>query len=277
MPVSCIDHLFRRVCDPAFMVMGEKAMTIKLSGKTALITGASRGIGEAAARTLAAYGANVLLAARSANDIERIAGEIGDKAHAVPCDVSIFDDVERAVQAAEHRFGGLDILINNAGVIDPISRIEASDPRAWGRIVDVNLKGVYHGLRAAHPALKSRGGGVIVNISSGAAVNALEGWSHYCATKAAVLSLTRCAHKEWTEDGIRVIGLSPGTVETDMQVAIRESGINPVSKLDSSAHIPTEWVAEAIAWLTTDAAREHDGGDFSLKTDEGRRAVGLVS
>jgi len=252
-------------------------VTIDLSNKTALITGASRGIGEAAARKLAEYGANVVLAARSTQDVDRIAGEIGGMAYAVSCDVSKYPDVERAVQAAMGRFGGLDILVNNAGLIEPISRIESSDPEAWGKIVDVNVKGVYYGLHAAYPALKARGGGLIVNISSGAATSALEGWSHYCATKAAVLSLTRCAHKEWNDEGIRVVGLSPGTVATDMQVAIKESGINPVSKMDWSAHIPPEWVGEAIAWLTTEAARGYDGGDFSLKTDEGRRAVGLAS
>ena len=252
-------------------------MTIDLTNKTALITGASRGIGEAAARTLAAHGANVILAARSTQNIERIATEIGTQAHAVTCDVTNYDDVKRAVQAATDRFGGLDILVNNAGTIEPISRLESSDPDAWSKVVDINVKGVYYGLHAAYPALKANSGGLIVNISSGAATSALEGWSHYCATKAAVLSLTRCAHKEWAGEGIRVVGLSPGTVATDMQTAIKASGINPVSQMDWSAHIPADWVGKAIAWLTTDAAREYDGTDFSLKTDEGRRAVGLMS
>jgi len=252
-------------------------VTIDLTNKTALITGASRGIGEAAARTLAAHGANVVLAARSTQNIERIATEIGTPAHAVTCDVTNYDDVKRAVQAATDRFGGLDILVNNAGTIEPISRLESSDPDAWSKVVDINVKGVYYGLHAAYPALKANSGGLIVNISSGAATSALEGWSHYCATKAAVLSLTRCAHKEWAGEGIRVVGLSPGTVATDMQTAIKASGINPVSQMDWSAHIPADWVGKAIAWLTTDAAREYDGTDFSLKTDEGRRAVGLMS
>lgn len=252
-------------------------MSIDLTNKTALITGASRGIGEAAARTLASYGANVVLAARSASDTGRIAREIGDRALAVKCDVARYGDVEAAVEAAVSRFGGLDILINNAGVIDPIARIDESDPEAWGQVVDVNFKGVYHGLRAAIPVMKRQGGGVIINISSGAATGALEGWSHYCATKAGVLSLTRCAHKEYAADNIRVVGLSPGTVATDMQRAIKTSGVNPVSQLDWSAHISPEWVARAIAWLTTDAARAYDGDDFSLKTPEGRRAVGLIA
>lgn len=252
-------------------------MSIDLTGKTALITGASRGIGEAASRILAGYGANVVLAARSASDCERIAADIGDKALAVACDVARYSDVDAAVAKAVSRFGSLDILVNNAGLIDPIARIEDSDPDAWDQVVDVNLKGVYHGLRAAIPVMKKQGGGVIINISSGAAVAALEGWSHYCATKAAVLSLTRNAHRESIDDNVRVVGLSPGTVATDMQRSIKDSGVNPVSQLNWSQHISPEWVGEAIAWLATDAGRAHDGDDFSLKTEEGRRAVGLIS
>lgn len=252
-------------------------MSIDLTGKTALITGASRGIGEAAARILAGYGANVVLAARSTADCERIAAEIGDNALAVACDVARYSDVDAAVAMAVSHFGNLDILVNNAGLIDPIARIEESDPDAWGQVVDVNLKGVYHGLRAAIPVMKKQGGGVIINISSGAATGALEGWSHYCATKAAVFSLTRNAHKESSDDNVRVVGLSPGTVATDMQRSIKESGVNPVSQLDWSQHISPEWVGKAIAWLATDAGRAYDGDDFSLKTEEGRRAVGLIS
>ena len=252
-------------------------MSIDLTGKTALITGASRGIGEAASRILAGYGANVVLAARSTRDTARIAAEIGDKAMAVTCDVAQYLDVENAVNLSIDSFGGLDILVNNAGVIDPIARIEDSDPEQWDQVVDINFKGVYHGLRAAIPVMKKRGGGTIINISSGAASGALEGWSHYCATKAAVLSLTKCAHAECAADNIRVVGLSPGTVATDMQRSIKQSGINVVSQMDWSMHISPDWVGEAIAWLATDAGKAYDGDDFSLKTEESRRAVGLIS
>lgn len=250
---------------------------MELSGKTALITGASRGIGAAGARAMAGAGANVVLAARSAGEIGALAAEIGGQARAVTCDVADHASVERAVASAVEAFGGLDILVNNAGTIDPIARIEESEPGAWGTAIDVNLKGVYHGMRAAAGPMTARGGGVMINISSGAATGALEGWSHYCASKAGVLSLTKCGHREWAGRGIRVVGLSPGTVATDMQVSIRESGINPVSTLDWDAHIPPEWVGRAMVWLCTDAARHHDGGDFSLKTDAGRAEVGLPS
>jgi Short-chain alcohol dehydrogenase of unknown specificity len=252
-------------------------MQYDLNGKTALVTGASRGIGAATARMLAASGASVVLAARSADEISRLSGEIGEQAAAVRCDVARYEDVAAAVDLAVSKFGGLDILVNNAGMIDPIARLGDSDPEAWGAAIDVNVKGVYHGIRAALPAMKARGSGVIVNVSSGAATSPLEGWSAYCSGKAAVLMLTRMVHNEYAGENIRCVGLSPGTVATDMQRAIKRSGINPVSELDWSVHIPPEWPAAAIAWLCTDAGRPHDGEDFVLRLEENRRAVGLIA
>ncbi len=251
----------------------------ELKGKAAIVTGASRGIGAEAARELAGHGVSVVLAARSADQSAAVADDIaktGGRAIAVSCDVSRYDQVAAAVETCRDRFGSVDILINNAGVIDPISRIAESDPDQWAHAVDINLKGVYNGIRAVLPAMEAQGGGVIVNISSGAATNALEGWSHYCATKAAVLSLTRCTDKEVRDKGIRVIGLSPGTVATDMQRSIKASGINPVSALDWEDHIKPDWPARAIAYLCTEAAADLVGTDFSLKTEEGRRRIGLI-
>jgi 3-oxoacyl-[acyl-carrier protein] reductase len=255
-------------------------MRIDLSGQVALVTGASQGIGAAIAKRLSKAGATVVLAARSGDAISRNAAAIcadGGRASSIVTDVSRYDDVAAAVAHCLNEYGRLDILVNNAGLIEPIARLAESDPVEWGRIADINYKGVYHGLRATLPSMIARGSGIVVNISSGAATSALEGWSHYCSSKAAVLSLTGCADKEYRGDGIRVVGLSPGTVATDMQVAIKASGINPVSKLDPSAHISPEWVAEAVAWLCTDAGAPFAGTDFSLKTEEGRRLVGLVN
>lgn len=252
----------------------------ELKGMAAIVTGASRGIGAATARELVSHGVSVLLLARTVGEIEAGASEIkasGGIGEAMVCDVSRYDEVRAAVQRCLNVFGRLDILVNNAGVIEPIARLGDSDPEHWGRAVDINLKGVYHGLRAAVPVMMSQGRGVVVNISSGAATSALEGWSHYCATKAAVLSLTRCADKEYGAHGIRVVGLSPGTVATGMQVAIKASQINPVSQLDPSVHISPECAARAVAWLCTAEAADLAGSDFSLKSDEGRRRAGLVA
>ncbi|MGB0410528.1 MAG: SDR family oxidoreductase [Pikeienuella sp.] len=250
-----------------------------LQGKVAVITGASQGIGAAAAKLMASAGCAVVLAARSADKITAIADDIrahGGKAFAIPCDVSRYADVEAAIAAAVAEFGGFDILVNNAGVIDPIGRIEDMDPDAWGTVIDINTKGVFYGLRAALPRMQAQGTGVIINISSGAATGALEGWSHYCASKAAVLSLTRCAEQELEGTAIRVVGLSPGTVATEMQVQIKASGINPVSQLDPAVHIPAEWPARAIAWLAGPDAAALRGIDVSLRDAHIREAIGLA-
>jgi NADP-dependent 3-hydroxy acid dehydrogenase YdfG len=246
-----------------------------LKDKCVIITGASRGIGEATARYLAAAGASVVLAARSADDIERIASEIGGLA--VACDVAVHAEVVALIAAAKERFGRVDVLVNNAGLIDPIARLDESDPAAWGHVVDVNFKGVYYGIHSVLPEMLAQGGGTIINISSGAATNALEGWSHYCATKAGVLSLTMCTHKEYGGLGVRSVGLSPGTVATEMQHSIKASGVNPVSQLDFDVHIPPAWVGLAIGYLIGPGGDAYLGGDFSLKTDEGRAALGLPS
>ncbi|MBX9883532.1 MAG: SDR family NAD(P)-dependent oxidoreductase, partial [Novosphingobium sp.] len=118
-------------------------------------------------------------------------------------------------------------------------------------------------------------GGSFVAMNSGAANAPLEGWSHYCATKAAVQMLTRQLHKEYGAEGLRAIGLSPGPVAGEMQATIRASGLNPVSRLADNDYISAEAAAEAVAWLCTPAADPFLGTDFSIKTEEGRRLVGL--
>ncbi len=145
-------------------------------GSTALITGASRGIGAATAKTLARYGANVVLLARSDSRVEELARGIrdsGGQALAHVGDVSVYEDMVRVVEAAREAFGTLDILVNNAGVIDPIEPIVSADAAAWAQTLDINVKGVFYGTRAALPGMLERGQGTIVNMSSGAANSAL--------------------------------------------------------------------------------------------------------
>ncbi|MSU89439.1 SDR family NAD(P)-dependent oxidoreductase [Rhodobacteraceae bacterium 2CG4] len=249
----------------------------ELAGKAVIITGASRGIGAAAARAFAKAGAHVLLSARSAAAIETIAGEIrkaGGSAIAQAADVAVWADVRALVETARREWGRLDVFVNNAGVIEPIGPLGRSDPAAWTHATDINFKGTYHGLRAALPVMQTQGSGVVINLSSGAANSPLEGWSHYCAAKAAAAMLTQCADREAQGD-VRVVGLSPGTVATDMQVKIRASGINPVSQLDPSVHIPAEWPARALVWLATDDAAEFAGTDVSLRDAAIRQRIGL--
>lgn len=250
----------------------------ELSRKTVLITGASRGIGAAAARAFAAAGARVALVARSRDEVLNLAGEIGpEQALAIPCDVSRYWEMDAAVEATVREFGGLDVLVANAGVIDPIVPLAASDPEDWVKVIEINLTGVYHGMRAALPVMLEAGGGTILTITSGAASYPLEGWSHYCASKAGAAMLVRCVDKEARDGGIRSIGLSPGTVATAMQVQIKASGINPVSQLDPSVHIPPDWPARALVWLATPAADDLVGTEVSLRDEAIRRRIGLVA
>ena len=247
-----------------------------MTGKTVVITGASRGIGAAAAHVFARAGANVALLARSQGDIDAIAAQIGSAAIALPCDVSRYDDVQRSVDACVGAFGGVDVLINNAGVIEPIAHLDEADPEGWGAVIDINVKGVFHGMRAAMPVMAARGGGSILTISSGAAHGPVEAWSHYCASKAAVAMLTRCVDKEAADKGIRAIGLSPGTVATEMQREIKQSGINPISQLDWDVHIPPEWPARALLWMCSADADAWLGQEISLRDEDIRRRVGLI-
>lgn len=238
-----------------------------MHGKVVLITGASRGIGSAAIQVFRAAGAKVVALARSGT-----AGADLD----LRADVADAGQMQAAVDAAVARFGRLDVLVNNAGVIEPIARLRDADPAEWGRAVDVNLKGVFHGIRAALPVMRAQGGGTVITVSSGAATNPYEGWSAYCAAKAGALMLTRALHLEEAANGIRALGLSPGTVATQMQVSIRASGINPVAALDPAVHIPADWPARALLWMCGAAADGYLGQDISLRDETIRRAVGLI-
>lgn len=247
-----------------------------MTNKTVMITGASRGIGAEAARVFAAAGANVALIARSQEAIADLAGEIGEKAIAIPCNVARFGEMSAAVETTVRAFGGLDVLINNAGVIEPISHLADADPDDWGQVIDINLKGVFNGIRAALPVMKDAGAGSILTISSGAAHGPVEAWSHYCASKAAVNMLNRCVDKEEAQNGIRAIGLSPGTVATQMQREIKSSGINPVSQLDWDVHVPADWPARTLLWMCGADADKYLGDEISLRDEDVRRAVGLI-
>ncbi len=249
-----------------------------LDGRVVVITGASRGIGAATAEAMAAEGAALMLLARHSDDITALAGRLrrgGARAEAMTCDVARYGQVEAAVGRARDVFGRIDVMVNNAAVIDPIGPMARSDPAAWGAASDITFKGVYHGMRAALPSMRGQGSGVIVNVGSGAALNPMEGWSAYCASKAAALMLTRCAHLENKGQGIRVFSLSPGTVATDMQRKIKASGINPVSQIDFSSHAPPSVPARAIVWLCTEAAAEFAGQEVSLRDPGMRARIGL--
>ncbi|MEJ0017749.1 MAG: SDR family oxidoreductase [Acetobacteraceae bacterium] len=249
-----------------------------LIGKVAIVTGASRGIGAAAALALAEAGAAVMLAARSVSQVEANAAAVtaaGGKAFAMECDVADYEDCVRLVQETARRFGPPEILVNNAGVIEPISTVATADPREWARCIEINLVGAYYAVRAALPGMLERGHGTIVNVSSGAALRPLEGWSAYCASKAGMAMLTRSIDLEHRAGGIRVFGFQPGTTDTDMQVTIRASGMNMISRIPREQLTPVAHPALAIVYLCTPEADDFIGKEFSLRDEDFRKRLDL--
>jgi NAD(P)-dependent dehydrogenase (short-subunit alcohol dehydrogenase family) len=245
-----------------------------MQGQVVAVTGASRGIGAAAVRAFAAAGARVALLSRDVASVATLADDLGGLA--LPCDVADWASVDAALSRVAGHYGRLDVLVNNAGRIEPIAALGLADPADWGHAIDVNLKGVFHGLRAAIPMMRAQGAGTILNVSSGAASTPLEGWSAYCAAKAGAAMLTRSAHLEEARHGLRIMGLSPGTVATDMQRVIAASGVNAVSRLDWSAHIPPEWPARALVWMCSKDADDLLGEEVRLRDEGIRRRIGLM-
>jgi NAD(P)-dependent dehydrogenase (short-subunit alcohol dehydrogenase family) len=251
----------------------------ELKGKVALVTGASRGLGEGAARALAAAGASVMLVARDGKLVAEVAASIAQdrgRTQAAACDVSDYAAVQSIVTQTEASLGPVDILVNNAGVIEPIAEVATSDPAVWADSISINLGGAYYVLRAVLPGMLERGGGTIVNVSSGAAYRPLEGWSAYCAGKAGLAMLTRSVALETTGKGIRIFGFSPGTIDTDMQVKIRASGVNVISRIPRADLSPVEHAVRGLLYLCTTDAEDLLGQDASMRDDAFRKRIGLA-
>ena len=175
------------------------------------------------------------------------------------CDVSDYAACQRLVHETTRHFGPPDVLVNNAGVIEPIGMVGETDPTEWARSIEINLIGAYYAIRAVLPGMIERGHGDIINVSSGAALRPQEGWSAYCAGKAGLAMLTRSIDLEHRAAGIRVFGFQPGTTDTDMQVTIRASGINMVSKIPREQLTPVAHPARAIVYLCTREADDLAG------------------
>ena len=250
-----------------------------LAGKIVIMTGGSRGIGAAAALAMAREGAALMITSRDAAASAKVAAEIvagGGRAVSMASDVADYASVLDLVAKTEAELGPVDVLVNNAGVIEPIVSIAKADPVAWAHNIQINLVGAFHGVRAVLPGMIGRGGGTIINISSGAAHRPMEGWSAYCTGKAGLAMMTRAIELETAEHKIRVFGFAPGTVDTEMQVLIRASGVNAISKIPRGDLAPVDHPARALVYLCTKAADDLSGSELSLRDDALRVRVGLT-
>jgi 3-oxoacyl-[acyl-carrier protein] reductase len=193
--------------------------SLDLSGRVALVTGGSRGIGLAIAEELLAAGASVVITGRDEQHLDAARGKLaghedrGNRVHAARADVGRQNEAAGAVAGAIERFGGLDILINNAGV-GLFAAVADMDVAAWHQVMDTNLSGVFFCCHAAIPAMRQRGGGWIVNVSSLAATNAFKSAAAYCASKAGLNAFSEALMQEVRHDNIRVSYVMPGSVAT---------------------------------------------------------------
>ncbi len=218
-----------------------------LSGKVVLVTGASRGIGRAAAEHFVRAGAIVYAGTFSTSSAP-------DKTIPIRIDVTSDVEVRAAISRIEREQGRLDILVNNAGAIDPISTVDRLHSAEVTKLLDINVVGVLRCMTAALPLIvKARG--TIVNAGSGAAFNPLEGWSAYCASKAAVVMLSRVAALENAGNGIKIFALGIPATDTDMQVTIRASGINRISQIRREDLPHPDVTASIMVWLCGSEAR----------------------
>ena len=244
--------------------------------KVAFVTGASRGIGLEIARQLVDCGWNVGMSARR-EQILMVAAEDLDSGmvHPVACDVSFQTSISDAMEEVAARFGPISALVNNAGVIDPVGLMHETDPVDWMRLMQINIWGVMLASRAVVPTMVAQGRGVIVNLSSGAAHNPVEGWSAYCTSKAGLAMFSRCLAAEYGPQGIRVHDFIPGVVDTDMLNGAQKKFDNAVARLDDEAKLTPDIPARCVAWLVDQGEGQVEGVEQTIRDPEFRKKVGL--
>jgi NADP-dependent 3-hydroxy acid dehydrogenase YdfG len=226
-------------------------MTDNIKDKVIVITGASSGMGEAAARHLAHKGAKLVLAARRSDRIDVLAKEInaqGGTAIAVATDVTREDDVKKLVDTAVNQLGRIDVLINNAGVM-PLSPLDQVKVNEWDQMIDVNLRGVLHGIAAALPYMKAQKSGHIINTASVAGHLVFPASAVYSATKYAVRALTEGLRKETCAYNVRATIISPGAVSTELLEHISDKDVQAANQeYVGKVGVPPETFARMVAF-----------------------------
>jgi NADP-dependent 3-hydroxy acid dehydrogenase YdfG len=226
-------------------------MSERIEGKVIVITGASSGLGLAAARLLSAQGARVVLGARRIERLQALAVELSGRerrAIAVATDVTVLDDVKHLVDTAVQTFGRIDVMVNNAGLM-PVSALERLKVEDWDRTIDVNLKGVLYGIAAALPHMQRQMSGHFVNVSSVAGHKIMLNGAVYSATKHAVRALSEGLRQEVKPWNIRTTIVSPGAVDTELPGSITEPDVaQGMSGFYKATAIPADSFARAVAF-----------------------------
>jgi NAD(P)-dependent dehydrogenase (short-subunit alcohol dehydrogenase family) len=241
-----------------------------LEGKTAIVTGASRGIGAAIATAFADAGANVTLAARTTDEIEAIAEKIratGRRALAVTTDVTKSDDIQACVDRTIEAFGKLDVLVNNAGGTKFMAPVLDLRPEGWHKAIALNLDSVFTFCQIAGRLMVERGSGSVINISSMAGLHGAPGLAYYAAAKHGVIGLTRTLAIEWGDSGVRVNAICPGWVKTELNKAYWEDENTArtfVERQPIKRWAEPEEIAAAAVWLASDISGYVTGASIAI-------------
>ena len=228
--------------------------TIDLTGKTAFVTGSTRGIGHAIARALHAAGASVAVVGRDQARAEAVAAELGERAVGVACDVAQADQVDAAIAAAERALGPIDILVNNAGLTRDNILLRLTDAD-WNAVLDANLKGAFHTTRAVIKGMMKRRAGRIVNITSIVGLTGNKGQSNYAASKAGLIGFTKSVAKEYASRGVLANCVAPGFIQTDMTAALPDEARATLLQDIALGRLGRpEDVAGAVLFLASDLA-----------------------